>query len=263
MAVYLRSDWGSAYPRGGNVIVGAVRELYCHHFGSGIQPARSVDEAMARMRGAQHYHAKTNGWGDIGYSWCVDDLGNIYEARGWWRTGAHTYMFNSKGYGICWLGDSTVIRPSDAALGAIAEVGRMGIAEGAVIPDPTTVAHRDRVPDTACCGDPMYAELPRIRTLLAAGQPPTPPIPPAGGEDDDMPKLMIDKRGQWLVVIPAAHAYRNLTALQRPWDDLLAGLLDMERHGLIAPIPRDKNGNVTDAALPLLGDSALALYREL
>lgn len=81
--------------------------------------------------------------------------------------------------------------------------------------------------------------------------------------DDDMPKLMKDKRGQWIEVSPAAQGYRNLTALNRPWDDLLAGLLDQEKHGLLDPIPRTAKGELDEKALPVLSDSALALYREL
>ena len=45
----------------------------------------------------------------------VDQLGNIYEGRGWFRSGAHTENWNSKGYGICWLGDSNNTTPSSAA----------------------------------------------------------------------------------------------------------------------------------------------------
>lgn len=176
MTSYTREEWGSAYPRGGYEIPGPVSEVYVHHFNSGIQPARSVTDAMARMRGAQAYHASANGWGDIGYSWCVDDIGNDYEGRGWWRTGAHTYGFNSKGYGICWLGDSNVSVPTDAALAAIATVINRGIGEGAIVETPTVVAHRDRVPETSCCGDPMYALLDRVR--LQVGHQPT------SGDDD-------------------------------------------------------------------------------
>jgi len=154
---------------GGYPIAGPVAEVYVHHYNSGIQPERTVAGAMARMRNAQQYHADVNGWGDIGYSWCVDDLGNIYEARGWWRTGAHTLGYNSKGYGICWLGDSGTAPPSSAALAGIALCIANGIAVGAIAPGPTVVAHRDRVPDTACCGDPLYARLDEIRALVLNG----------------------------------------------------------------------------------------------
>lgn len=181
MTSYTREDWGSAFARGGNAISFAVTEIYIHHFNSNIQPERTVDSAMARMRNGQRFHAVTNGWGDIGYSWCVDDIGNDYEARGWWRTGAHTFGFNSKGYAVCWLGDSNVAAPSMAALEAIARVIQRGIAVGAVASNPTIVAHRDRNADTSCCGDPMYAQLDTIRALAGGA------ALPAGEEEDLTP----------------------------------------------------------------------------
>lgn len=165
MTVYLRQQWGSTGELGGYDLPPAVSEAYVHHFGSGIQPARSVDEAMARMRSAQAYH-RSLGWGDIGYSWCVDFAGNVYEGRGWNRTGAHTYGYNSKGYGICGLFDSTVFPPSDEMIAGVAWIIREGVELGKITARPTIVGHRDRVPDTACCGDPMYLRLDDIRALV-------------------------------------------------------------------------------------------------
>lgn len=81
MTVYLRERWGSTGERGGYDLPLPVSEAYVHHFGSGIQPERSVDEAMARMRSAQAYH-RSLGWGDIGYSWCVDYAGNGLSVEG-------------------------------------------------------------------------------------------------------------------------------------------------------------------------------------
>jgi hypothetical protein len=61
MTVYSREQWGSTGAPGGYDILGPVAEVYVHHFGGGIQPARSVDEAMSRMRSAQAYH-RSLGW---------------------------------------------------------------------------------------------------------------------------------------------------------------------------------------------------------
>lgn len=192
MTYYTREQWGSDRPKGGYPMGGPVQEAYVHHFNSNIQPENTVAGAMARVRQCQKYHGDTNGWGDIGYSFLVDQLGNIYEGRGWFRTGAHTYGFNSVGYGICWLGDSNVALPSSAALRAIAECIQMGISAGALIPNVVvlaghTVAHRDRVPDTSCCGDPMYAQLPEIRAYVMGLVPNVPQKPPTQSkEEDDM-----------------------------------------------------------------------------
>lgn len=180
MATYSRAEWGSTGALGGYAISGPVAEAYVHHYNSGIAPCNTVADAMARMRGAQAYHRDTQGWGDIGYSWCVDNVGNVYEGRGWWRTGAHTEGYNSKGYGICWLGDSRFSLPTGAALRAIAACIQAGIAAGAIIPNPTIVAHRDRNAGTECCGDPMYGQLDQIRALTLGA--------PVTGEDEMTPQ---------------------------------------------------------------------------
>ena len=193
MPTFTRAQWGSGYARGGYDIVGPVGEVYVHHFNSGIQPTRSLAESMARIRAAQSYHAETQGWGDIGYSWLVDDLGNIFEGRGWFRTGAHTGGFNSKGYGICWLGDSMTVAPSALAIGAYGECIRAGIAAGALVASPTIVAHKDRNPDTSCCGDLLYARLPAVRAAAAGGTP--------IGDDD-----LTDEEHRLLVAIHGAVA---------------------------------------------------------
>lgn len=168
MNIYVRADWGSTLPPGGYPMAKPVDEAYVHHYNSGIESPTTLQGSMSRVRGAQQYHASL-GWSDIGYSWLVDNMGNVFEGRGWNHTGAHTYGWNSKGYGICWLGDSNVSPPSDKALAAIAEVIKMGISEGWISPNPTIVAHRDRVPDTSCCGDVMYGQLGTIRELVSSG----------------------------------------------------------------------------------------------
>lgn len=224
MTVLTRSDWGSTLAPGGYPITGALAEVYVHHFNSGILPVRDVASGKARMRGAQQYHAVTQGWGDIGYSWCVDDIATIYEGRGWWRTGAHTYGYNSKGYGICWLGDSNIATPSQAALEAIAEVVRMGQTVGAIVAAPTIVAHKDRVPDTSCCGGPMYAQLDDIRRLVAGfgnQQQPT-------KRGEDMAKAFVAP-GDTLVIV-SGNTYRKVVGA---WPAVHRGLVDLQRAGML------------------------------
>ena len=248
MTVYLRDQWGSTLPKGGYEIVGPVGEAYVHHYNSGIQPARTVDEAMARMRGAQQYHAVTQGWGDIGYSWCVDWVGNIYEGRGWFRTGAHTYGYNSKGYGICGLFDSNVLPPSDAMVAGIAECIRMGIDAGALIAGPTIVAHRDRVPDTSCCGDPMYLRLDEIRGLVAGGASP----PPVKADEECEMRACRMNDGQILLVDGM-----EFRVMPGSWDEINATLIELARAGLI---PCSADGVPT---LEAIGDNAVNALRKV
>lgn len=174
-----REEWGSIYGPAGYTIPGPVAEVYVHHFDSGILAPHELADSLSRVRGAQRWHVEHNEWGDIGYSWLVDDEGRIFEGRGWWRTGAHTAGYNSKGYGICWIGDSYVSLPTEAALRAIVTVIFEGISIGAIDGCPTIVAHRDRNPDTDCCGSPMYTTLPALRQMVLDGYGPNPtPVPP-------------------------------------------------------------------------------------
>jgi hypothetical protein len=255
VTVFSRVDWGSDRPVGGYTIAGPVDEIFIHHFNSGIAPVTDRVEAMARIRSAQTYHAVTQGWGDLGYSWLVDDVGNIYEGRGWWRTGAHTYGHNSKGYGICWLGDSNRADPSAAALQAIAEVVADGIRVGAVTPAPAIVAHRDRVPGTACCGDPMYALLPVIRRLAReaeTGTTPSSPPPVGDGDDDDM-RAWLTPGGAIIYVHGYTYAETAHDKKKDTWPAVEAALREQVALGILAP---HADGSlyrpITDGALRLL-----------
>lgn len=251
--LYTRDDWGAGNSAG--YPMGAVNEAYIHHFNSGIQPVRSAAEGKARMRSADLYHASLN-WGGLGYSWCVDDIGNIYEGRGWWKTGAHTYGFNSKGYAICWLGDSYVSQPTRLALSAIAEVIRMGLRDGAFVEPLTIVAHRDRVPDTQCCGDPMYAHLPTIRDMVKVPQTATNPLPTFDSEA--LMHVAQDIRGNlWLFVSPTD--YRLIPA--GDWEtEVNPKLVRWAKAGLIRTNP-DGSPLITKVLDDVWNDPTLNLRR--
>ena len=236
--ILTRADWGSTHPRGGNPINVLVDEIYVHHFNSGIQPVTVDAEGRLRMRSAQAYHANAQGWGDIGYSWCVDDAGNIYEGRGWGRTGAHTYGHNSKGYGICWLGDSNVTVPTVAALNAIAEVVVMGIRDGWVRSSPTIVAHRDRVPDTSCCGDRFYDLLPVLRRYvheLEHGAADTTTEPTTTDEDDMRAWQISDGPSRGTIVFIGGTDCKAVTYPQTvpTWPDMHKALVEMAELGVL------------------------------
>lgn len=245
MTTYLRADWGSTGDPGGYPM-GRAREFYVHHFNSGIQAPTSFADCAARMRGAQAYH-RSQGWGDIGYSWCISDNGDVYEGRGWGRTGAHTYGYNSVGYAGCWLGDSNVSQPSRRALEAYAELIRSGIAAGWLTADVTIVGHRDRVPDTSCPGDVLEAQIATIRALVADDYPPQPIT-----EDEDMLRSMVRSDGS--VIIIDGHTF---TVMPGPWPAAEQGLRQMIAAGLLAGAP---DGS---PVLTPINDTALATLRQV
>lgn len=255
MTFYSRQDWGSRYDRGGYEI-GMVSEFYVHHFNSSINAPRTVEEAMNRVRGAQQVHVN-NGWSDIGYSFLVDDLGNIYEGRGWGRSGAHTYGYNSRGYAACWIGDSYISLPTQQALNAIAALIVEGIDSHWLTEQPTIVAHRDRVPDTSCCGDPMYAYLPRIRQLagtygsaIEVATPTGPTAIPRWNGDFDMHLCLYRPPHlpgvSMYLLVRGDGTYRIINPSQdMPWERINSKMVQLVQAGLV---PSHQDGS------PVIGE---------
>lgn len=265
MAYYTREQWGSAYERGGHEI-GPTNEFYVHHFGGGITPPLTTADAMSRVRSAQRSHVN-NGWSDLGYSFLVDDFGNVYEGRGWGRSGAHTYGYNSRGHACAWIGDSTIQLPSSRAIAAIAGVAREGIKLGWLSPQPTTVAHRDRVPDTVCCGDPMYAYLPQIRQIIGTPGPATeldtptnPTAIPRWNEDYDMHICLYKPQpnvSRYLLVFGDGTFRMINPSDDTPWELINSRMVQLVKAGLV---PAHADGS------PVIGevhDDSLSLLREV
>lgn len=51
--------------------------------------------SVARIQSIYQYHAVTRGWGDIGYNYIIDQLGNIYEGRYGGNSVRAAHAFNS------------------------------------------------------------------------------------------------------------------------------------------------------------------------
>ncbi|GGC57998.1 N-acetylmuramoyl-L-alanine amidase [Hoyosella rhizosphaerae] len=161
-------------------------------------------QAPAIVRGIYAYHARTLGWGDVGYHALVDKFGNIYEGRfgGMERPiqGAHTGGFNVNTAGFAMLGNFQTITPTSAQREAISQLTgwRLSVANklnpagsqpkltpngktvmysegtsytflprGAAITLPIVFGHRD-VGRTACPGDRAYPYLVQIRNSAQA-----------------------------------------------------------------------------------------------
>lgn len=139
-------------------------------------------EAAAVVRGVHAYHARTLGWGDIGYNVLVDRYGTIYEGRAGGLDrgviGAHARGYNTGSIGVSVLGDFDVVDIPPPALESVARVtawqydvhGIDGTASRHTTVDGTTVAtvtsHRD-IGQTACPGRYLYARMGQLRTRIA------------------------------------------------------------------------------------------------
>ncbi|XP_060064599.1 peptidoglycan recognition protein 1-like [Ylistrum balloti] len=149
--IVTREEWGARLP---SHTIGHLPEIpqyvFIHH-GAGSR-CHSEDECAAKVRSYQEFHMVTRGWWDIGYSFVVGEDGNVYEARGWDKIGAHTYGRNTVGIGISVIGDFRTQIPDDAALHAVIQLIACGLNTGKIQTNYIIQGHCDVVP-TECPGN--------------------------------------------------------------------------------------------------------------
>lgn len=145
-------------------IAGPVGEVWLHHGAAGTA-------SLATLRGYERHHVLTNDWAALGYSWAVTD-DQIYEGRGWWRVGAHTFGRNAVAYGIVLVGDYSSRRPSQSMIENVATVIRHGVAVGALSRKVLTGGHQNAPgASTSCAGAGGQAVIPDVRALLSGSAP--------------------------------------------------------------------------------------------
>ncbi len=180
-----------------------VQKVIVHHTAT----QNNDPDPAATIRSIYQYHAITQGWGDIGYNFLVDEAGRIYEGRysrpyapgesptgedlnGNGVTAAHVQGYNSGTVGIALLGTLTNQDATPAARNALERliawiddshgIDPQGSAlytnpvSGTQATFPNIAGHRD-LAATECPGGSFYATLPTIRSdvasLIAAAQP--------------------------------------------------------------------------------------------
>jgi hypothetical protein len=185
-----------------------IQKLIVHH-----TAGRNADpDPAATIRSIYYYQAITQGWGDIGYNFLVDESGRVYEGRysrpyaagesptaedinGNGVTGAHVAGFNSGTVGIALLGNLVSQDATAAARDAVERVlawkaGNHGIdphgnslftnpVNGTQKTFPNISGHRD-LAATECPGGVFYGTLPALRDAVAAriaGTPSPTPTP--------------------------------------------------------------------------------------
>lgn len=153
------------------------------------------------VRSIYHYHAITQGWGDIGYNYLVDTSGRIFEGRvgGANVIAGHAFQYAIGSSGICVMGDFSRADPPYASKLALANIvayvtrdlnphGRKQFHE---VPNlPTIAAHRDVVAST-CPGDGLYDDMPWLRNTVQN-------ILDSGALDSDVPGGIVP--GDWVKI---------------------------------------------------------------
>ncbi|MBU0705895.1 N-acetylmuramoyl-L-alanine amidase [Patescibacteria group bacterium] len=160
-----------------------LEKFVVHHTDSEIRDLNGdsltdTRDYQAIMRAIYYYHTISRGWGDIGYNYVIDPLGNIYEGRfgGDKVIGAHALCYNHGTLGIAVIGDYQNNEVPEPALQALIWlIGKKGKEYGIDPQGASTfrgkslfnvIGHKD-VRATSCPGEKLYALLPKIRDRAA------------------------------------------------------------------------------------------------
>ncbi|KAM4695627.1 peptidoglycan recognition protein 1-like [Rhinophrynus dorsalis] len=153
-----RSSWLASKPKCSSKLQTPVQYVFIHHT-AGIGCAGDM-LCRVRVKGIQVMHMVKNGWCDIGYSFLVAPNGNIYEGVGWNTVGAHTKGYNSRGYGISFIGTYTNNNPTAAAQNAAKQLIACGVRRNLIKSNYVLKGHRN-VGDTECPGNAFYKTITR------------------------------------------------------------------------------------------------------
>ncbi len=181
-AIYSRAQWGADESmRNGFAGYGEIRAGFVHHTVNANDYSR--DDVPAILRGIYAYHTQSQGWSDVGYNFLVDRFGRIWEGR--WGgirrpvIGAHTSGFNEEGFAMSAIGNFEVAQPTKEMIRAYRRLFAWKLSRHGVDGDASTTidgarlrtisGHRD-AGSTACPGQNLYADIPRIRRRVAARQ---------------------------------------------------------------------------------------------
>jgi uncharacterized protein with LGFP repeats len=195
--VYSRAQWGAdeSIRTWDPEFAPTIKAATIHHTADSND--YGIDDVPAILRSIYRYHAVSRGWGDIGYNVIADKFGRLWEGRygGLASTviGAHAGGFNTGTFGVSMIGNYDLVQPTRVMVEAVASIiawkfslygvnpngtttltsaggGTSRYAAGTPVTLPTIFGHRD-VGSTACPGQYGYAQLPTIRSLVAAEMP--------------------------------------------------------------------------------------------
>jgi N-acetylmuramoyl-L-alanine amidase len=190
--VLSRRSWGAdeSIRRGAPRYATSVAFSIVHHTAG--TNSYTAAQSAAIVRGIYVYHARGNGWDDIGYNFLVDRFGNVFEGRygGVDQNviGAHAEGFNTGSTGIAVLGTYGSAAPPPVARRALASLlsWRLDVAHidavssllftsggNAKFPTGTPVTlravagHRD-TGFTTCPGAALYSQLKSLAQQAAS-----------------------------------------------------------------------------------------------
>ncbi|NXS50748.1 PGRP2 amidase, partial [Balaeniceps rex] len=159
-AIVPRCMWGARPYRGTpKPLTLPLGSVYIHHTSTPSAPCRTFAACARAMRAMQRFHQDARGWDDIGYSFVVGSDGYLYQGRGWHWVGAHTKGYNSKGYGVGYVGDFSATLPDTDAI-ALVRDGLLpcAVRTGRLHRNYTLRGHR-QMGRTDCPGNSLFREI--------------------------------------------------------------------------------------------------------
>ncbi len=167
-----------------------VRAVTIHHTSESND--YGPGDSAGIVRAIYAYHARTQGWGDIGYNALVDKYGTIFEGRAGGLdkpvVAAHAGGFNRETFGIAMMGNLATTPPTPEEMASVAALGAWKLGgsyrdpaervtltssgggtsrfpKGQSTTVPALFAHRD-VGNTACPGDAAYGQMDALRARV-------------------------------------------------------------------------------------------------
>ncbi|HYI25495.1 MAG TPA: SH3 domain-containing protein, partial [Thermomicrobiales bacterium] len=175
-----RREWGAEQAYGGadkgtvwwTPRYQRVQHVIVHH---SVTP--QFRDPLVEIRSIHYYHTVTRGWGDIGYNYLVDFMGNVYEGRAGGENviGGHAFQYARGSAGICTMGTYAMADATPEAIAGLTwitawaarNLDPLGRSDFHETPNlPTICGHRDVVEST-CPGDGLYADLPTVRQAVS------------------------------------------------------------------------------------------------
>lgn len=156
-----------------------IELLVVHH--TALAVGGDPRPAVERVRALYAYHANSRGWGDIGYNFVIDELGQIYEGRtgGPGVVGGHAYCHNIGTVGVSLLGNFEYEKPTQDQISALqwllqnlARTYDIDLSSTVTFhgnTTPTVVGHGDLV-STTCPGYYMREVMPQVRNNVNSGK---------------------------------------------------------------------------------------------
>lgn len=185
------AEWGMTWARPPVAEAKPDTEAYVHHAG-GAEWMRG--DAVTIFRQLNTYAQQGKGYAAVDYDILVHydpttDVVTIGGGRQEWMSAA-TRDRNEQGEAICLCANTDVRAPLAVELEGIARAIVWGIQKGWIAKNAVVLGHRDNPAHpgaTACPGRFLYAQLPAVRTRVAALLNPAPkPAPTPAPEDDTM-----------------------------------------------------------------------------